>query len=373
MRITDELREWVTGAKPAVVDGCSISVGTMTYGCKKALLAIADRIDEEHEETIQQVLMGEGGVPAIDKNMAEHGWVRLPVSEDGDVLHIGELVDERLPFGGYAAPAPIDTMELSRGASGYRWMVKLDAENGALVSPKLLRRHHEPTVENVLRECCHKYHSLLIDDMNDAINGVERDYIAPDEIIAEYAAKLRLAEEGRMSITDELREAAAELEVRYTHNDHDFTDFFYPHPSRREFLAIADRIDAEHERITHNLTDALHKQEDAMRELDEKSVLLPVDANGVPIRVGDVMEWPTGETFEVAGIGDGTLFYIEDDGEYADWTGAITKRHHHTLTVEDVLRQVIASANNGTHVHGALDTEQIVAEYASKLRLASDE
>lgn len=42
--------------------------------------------------------------------MAEHGWVRLPVSEDGDVLHIGELVDERLPFGGYAAPAPIDTI-----------------------------------------------------------------------------------------------------------------------------------------------------------------------------------------------------------------------------------------------------------------------
>lgn len=359
MRITDELREWVTGAKPAVVDGCSISVGTMTYGCKKALLAIADRIDEEHEETIQQVLMGEGGVPAIDKNMAEHGWVRLPVSEDGDVLHIGELVDERLPFGGYAAPAPIDTMELSRGASGYRWMVKLDAENGALVSPKLLRHHHEPTVEDVLRECCHKYHSLLIDDMNDAINGVERDYIAPDEIIAEYAAKLRLAEEGRMSITDELRER--------------IDDEALPLSTRRELWNIADRIDAEHERITHNLTDALHKQEDAMRELDEKSVLLPVDANGVPIRVGDVMEWPTGETFEVAGIGDGTLFYIEDDGEYADWTGAITKRHHHTLTVEDVLRQVIASANNGTHVHGALDTEQIVAEYASKLRLASDE
>jgi hypothetical protein len=125
---------------------------------------------------------------------------------------------------------------------------------------------------------------------------------------------------------------------------------------------IADRIDAEYEKAIRELNN-----------LADASVLLPVDADGVPIRVGDVMEWPTGETFEVAGIGDGTLFYIEDDGEYADWTGAITKRHHHALTVEDVLRQVIASANNGTHVHGALDTEQIVAEYASKLRLASDE
>lgn len=87
-----------------------------------------------------------------DKGMGEHGWVKLPVSEDGDVLHIGELVDEKLPFGGYAAPAPIDTMELSRGASGYVWMVKLDAKNRALVSPKLLHHHHKQAVEATLGE-----------------------------------------------------------------------------------------------------------------------------------------------------------------------------------------------------------------------------
>ena len=46
--------------------------------------------------------------------------------------------------------------------------------------------------------------------------------------------------------------------------------------------------------------------------------------------------------------------------------------HYHAPTVEDVLRQVIACANNGTHVHGALDTEQIVAEYAAKLQLKGD-
>ena len=109
------------------------------------------------------------------------------------------------------------------------------------------------------------------------------------------------------------------------------------------------------------------------QEVSERYMELPVDADGEAIHVGDVMEWPiTGETFEVVGVGDGTLFYIEDDGEYADWTGATTKRHHHALTVEDVLRQIIASANNGMHVHGALDTEQIVAEYAGKLKLASD-
>ena len=61
MRITDELRKWGYGF-------CGDTYDVMT--------AIADRIDAEHEEAIQQVLMGEGGVPATDENMAEYGWVR---------------------------------------------------------------------------------------------------------------------------------------------------------------------------------------------------------------------------------------------------------------------------------------------------------
>lgn len=88
MSITDELRKWVTDAKPAVVDGCSISVGTMTYGCKKALLAIADRIDAEHEAKVSYWQgasykdgYDEGFASADDwlaqheDAMAEHGWV----------------------------------------------------------------------------------------------------------------------------------------------------------------------------------------------------------------------------------------------------------------------------------------------------------
>lgn len=142
---------------PVDADGVPIHVGGYDAG-----FASADDLIAQHEDA-----------------MAEHGWVRLPVDEDGDVLHIGELVDEMLPFGGYAAPAPIDTMELSRGASGYRWMVKLDAENSAFISPKLLRHYHAPTVEDVLREFA------------DAMSNTH-----PVDVparIAEYAAKLRLA------------------------------------------------------------------------------------------------------------------------------------------------------------------------------------
>jgi len=176
MSITDELRKWF---KDRLFMGNGYA----------ELTAIADRIDAEHEAKVsywQGASYRDGyddGFASADDwlaqhedAMAEHGWVKLPVSEDGDVLHIGELVDEKLPFGGYAAPAPIDTMELSRGASGYVWMVKLDAENRALVSPKLLRHHHEPTVEDVLREFAYGL-------------GVP----VADSYIAASAAKLRLA------------------------------------------------------------------------------------------------------------------------------------------------------------------------------------
>lgn len=78
--------------------------------------------------------------------------VPLPVDADGVPIHVGDVMDEQLPFGGYAAPAPVDTMELSRGAGGYVWMVRLDSESGAFINPKLLRHHHAPTVEDVLRE-----------------------------------------------------------------------------------------------------------------------------------------------------------------------------------------------------------------------------
>ena len=114
------------------------------------------------------------------------------------------------------------------------------------------------------------------------------------------------------------------------------------------------------------------------RELSEEHglVRLPVDADGVPIHIGDVMEWPTtGETFEVVGLGDGVLFYVEDGEERADWTEASTKRHYTPPTVEDVLREFTDEVWNrccegATASDSGID--ELVAEYAAKLRLAGD-
>jgi hypothetical protein len=69
---------------------------------------------------------------------------------------------------------------------------------------------------------------------------------------------------------------------------------------------------------------------------------VPLDKDNEPIHLGDLMEWPTtNETFEVVGIGDGTLFYVEDGNEKADWTGASTKRHHEPDTWERIIEDAI--------------------------------
>lgn len=137
------------------------------------------RVRDAHEREV------DGAVDSMtDADLAEHGLVRMPTDADGVPIHVGDVIDERLPFGGYAAPAPVDVMELSRGANGYVWMVRLDAANSAFINPKRLRHHHEPTVEDVLREF-----ALACEDAGNAWPEVER-------IAAEYAAALRLAGEG---------------------------------------------------------------------------------------------------------------------------------------------------------------------------------
>lgn len=174
MSITDELRKWGYGF-------CGDTHDVVT--------AIADRIDAEHESACAEAYGN--GVMSVPIALDESQWVKLPVDADGVPIRVGDAV---------TCGATVWTVTgLKFLGEGWGICCTVYNEYGgsgtSVYPPSDLRHHHEPTVEDVLRECCHKYHSLLIDDMNDAINGVERDYIAPDEIIAEFAAKLRLAEE----------------------------------------------------------------------------------------------------------------------------------------------------------------------------------
>ena len=170
------------------------------------------------------------------------------------------------------------------------------------------------------------------------------------------------------SITDELRAWSKE--------------HLYKSGIRSDLLAIADRIDAEHEaKVSYwqgasykdgydegfaGADDWLGQHEDAMAE--HGWVKLPVDADGVPIRVGDVMDGNRGTVTCIRDAGHG--WEIVTDHMYSYNPADL---HHHKLTVEDVLDE-FASAYD--RIGGEDDEQQkyinLIAEYATKLRLAGD-
>lgn len=110
-------------------------------------------------------------------------------------------------------------------------------------------------------------------------------------------------------------------------------------------------------------------------------VPLPVDADGVPIRTGDVLDGYR-KTIEVVEIRHGLSGWVlvsRDGNAYVD-TFAFT--HHHDPTVEDVLREFAQAMNEnmGMYTGEAIDADEwrdadnkTIAEYAAKLRLAGED
>lgn len=100
-------------------------------------------------------------------------------------------------------------------------------------------------------------------------------------------------------------------------------------------------------------------------------VALPKDAEGEPIHIGDVMETPDGETFEVSGIFYGAHEVMVDSVRFDYDPDEII--HHHAPTVEDVLRE-FAEKVTDSQIPGVHPThEEAIAEYAAKLRLAGED
>lgn len=192
-----------------------------------------------------------------------------------------------------------------------------------------------------------------------------------------------------MSITDELREWMDRTTIR-------FDDRRYLLGTDEELTAIADRIDAEHEaKVSYwqgasykdgydegfaGADDWLGQHEDAMAE--HGWVRLPVDADGVPIRIGDAMvlqHEAKEKPYVVQSLTwDGEDWYFTCDEGFFNACGW---EHYHEQTVEDVLRDMHAELDEVTalYVGEAIDSDErdrdearIFAEYAAKLRLAGD-
>lgn len=150
-----------------------------------------------------------------------------------------------------------------------------------------------------------------------------------------------------MSITDELRK-----EVFYAPMEPD---------QRGRFIAIADHIDAEHQRAmaAAALIAGVPMTDEHMAE--HGWVRLPKDADGETWHIGDRTE--SGQVvYKLYLDKHGWSFY----GLVNDIDPAI-HRHYHAPTVEDVLHEFICD-----HEEGVRDEVDLIAEYAAKLRLRGD-
>lgn len=187
-KITDELRKYSKSS-----DGVLCSA-------HQAILAIADRIDEEHQKALDERKAKHGdmwlkgyevcreelmeGHPVIAASLEEAGWIRLPKDADGVPIHIGDELDGYgYPKGGAYCKAIVNEVTILAGSkdSSYRSWLMWDASE--------VRHHHEPTVEDVLRE------------FTDAIfewagkSGTVAEVGTWSDVAAEYAAKLQLKED----------------------------------------------------------------------------------------------------------------------------------------------------------------------------------
>lgn len=110
--------------------------------------------------------------------------------------------------------------------------------------------------------------------------------------------------------------------------------------------------------------------DEQQRYIDERYQLLPKDADGEPIRIGDMLEEvdhdSRGSVGEMRMLGDGWWVITNGIGMRPD-----SYRHYKQPSVEDVLRDMLYKA----HIYDEREMEMLpdlIAEYAAKLRLAGD-
>lgn len=174
-------------------------------------------------------------------------------------------------------------------------------------------------------------------------------------------------------ITTELRGYLSEVDENLAE------DWLFVNIEWSEVNRLCDNIDAIHAGLERDYATACRVNEhqdleyiDLAKRYD-KTITLPLDADGVPIRIGDVMDFTKNVcNLTVLGIGivdstESSLGVFVREGHDYVWYNA-EFLHHHVPTVEDVLREMLDAW--GELPSYATD-EAIVAEYAAKLKLAN--
>lgn len=167
-------------------------------------------------------------------------------------------------------------------------------------------------------------------------------------------------------ITGELREAV-EWEPTFCGPDRAMV-------SQPEFDRICDAIDAVHaglERENAELHERLAVLDESDDSMHDGWVRLPVDADGVPIHVGDTVTCAR-SVWEVTGLrltglawGVCCTIFNDHGGSGTNVYPPCDLRHYYAPTVEDVLREFAYGL-------GVPVADSYIAASATKLRLAGD-
>ena len=176
MSITDELRKWAEDNTLQDTVLTTYPPQHAVHGVLETLLAIADRIDAEHESACGKAYSD--GVMSVPIALDESAWVKLPVDADGVPIHIGDVMEsdhyeDGTVVGMQYFKAPNDSLRLLIAVKPHF----LDTPTWR--DPECYRHYHAPTVEDVLREFVERWHDTHHDDI--------------PALFAEFSAKLRLA------------------------------------------------------------------------------------------------------------------------------------------------------------------------------------
>jgi hypothetical protein len=123
--------------------------------------------------------------------------------------------------------------------------------------------------------------------------------------------------------------------------------------------AIVDRIDEKHEREMQQA-----------HFIPRRYTLSPVDADGDPVHIGDVMDCDDA-TFTVHELKFSEAGWTTWSGQH-NITFFVKDCHHHKTTVEDVLREMMQYAACKFHDDGTCEmglTAEQFAKYAQRLQL----
>ena len=105
--------------------------------------------------------------------------------------------------------------------------------------------------------------------------------------------------------------------------------------------------------------------------IDSHYQLLSLDADGMPVHVGDMMDTSSFGTVEVEGfVHSAIAFYNYEDPQARLCTSPAKLCHRHKPTVADVLRELWDESHDDLVSYGPSDRDAIIERYAKRLQLA---